>query len=210
MHPMRTLVLFLFLGVAVLGGTLLTPQKSWAQYPAPGYSGSLRINTPPSYLRTNTPPSYLRLNTPPSSYPNGPSYGGSGTSYTLPGYYAGPAVRYDSSAENGYQSSYYSPPAGNGYQSSYYSPLAVRGRSETRANVEVRVPPNAQLWFGDVKTVQGGEFRTFHSPPLERGSNYSYEVRARWTENGQTKEQTRIVRVRAGERAVVDFVSPQP
>jgi uncharacterized protein (TIGR03000 family) len=206
---MRKLVLTLALGVAVLGGMLLTPQKSRAQYPASGYSGSLRINTPPSYLRTNTPPSYLRLNTPPNSYPIRPGYGGSYPTFTGPSYYAGPSVRYDSPAENGYQSAYYSP-AGNGYQSAYSTPLGVRGRFETRASVEVRVPPNAQLWFGDVKTVQGGEFRNFYSPPLERGSNYTYEVRARWSENGRIREQTRLVRVRAGERTAVDFVQPQP
>jgi uncharacterized protein (TIGR03000 family) len=74
--------------------------------------------------------------------------------------------------------------------------------------VDVRVPADAELWFEGQKTNQTGAERTFQSPPLEPGQKYVYDVRARWKENGKEVEQTRKVRVRAGERVTVDFTKP--
>jgi uncharacterized protein (TIGR03000 family) len=79
----------------------------------------------------------------------------------------------------------------------------------TPVTVEVRVPANAELWFEGSKTAQRGASRVFTSPALEPGSSYLYEVRARWTDKGDLVERTRTVRVRAGERILVDFSSPQ-
>jgi uncharacterized protein (TIGR03000 family) len=46
--------------------------------------------------------------------------------------------------------------------------------------------------------------RQFYSPPLAPG-RYSYEVRARWTENGREVNQTQQVQVTPGARVEVDF-----
>ena len=51
---------------------------------------------------------------------------------------------------------------------------------------------------------------TFQSPPLDPGRNYTYEVRARWTEDAKEVSQTRKVRVRIGQRVTVDFTRPEP
>ncbi len=74
------------------------------------------------------------------------------------------------------------------------------------ARVEVHVPDRAQVWFNGQKTIQGGTERTFTSPGLESGQNYSYDVRASWTLDGKTVDQTRKVAVHAGDHVVVDFL----
>lgn len=73
------------------------------------------------------------------------------------------------------------------------------------AQVEVHVPSCAQIWFDGQKTSQGGTERTFTSPGLASGQNYVYEVRAAWTLDGKTVDQTRRVAVHAGDHVVVDF-----
>jgi uncharacterized protein (TIGR03000 family) len=77
------------------------------------------------------------------------------------------------------------------------------------ARIDVRVPSDAELWFDGRRTGQSGSERTFHTPPLEKGQGYRYEVRARWTENGKTVEQTQSVGVTAGARANVVFPKPK-
>jgi len=47
--------------------------------------------------------------------------------------------------------------------------------------------------------------RAFVSPPLEPNKDYTYDVKAQWMQNGKQTEQTRHVRVHAGERAQVNF-----
>jgi uncharacterized protein (TIGR03000 family) len=77
------------------------------------------------------------------------------------------------------------------------------------ARVEVEVPAGAELWFDGHRTSQGGTNRAFHTPALEKGRGYHYEVRARWTEDGKTVEQTQSVPVTAGARARVAFPRPR-
>ncbi len=50
----------------------------------------------------------------------------------------------------------------------------------------------------------------YNTPPLQEGSNYSYSVRARWTQDGTPVEQTRTVPFKAGSKVTVDFTSPLP
>jgi uncharacterized protein (TIGR03000 family) len=76
------------------------------------------------------------------------------------------------------------------------------------ATVRVRVPAEARLYFGGELTSATGPERLFESPPLERGRNYRYEVKAVWDENGREVVRTRSVLVRAGESASVDFLAP--
>jgi uncharacterized protein (TIGR03000 family) len=128
-----------------------------------------------------------------SSYPDyGYGYGGDDSS---PGYYS------------------YAPPVTD-YQSFYppdtsSAPPASPpgGTNGTDAVVRVRVPdPNAQVWFEGTPTQQRGTDREFESPPLQPDRTYHYDVRARWTENGRTFDETRTVAVHAGDRVTVDFM----
>jgi uncharacterized protein (TIGR03000 family) len=74
-----------------------------------------------------------------------------------------------------------------------------------RALIELRVPRSAELWFQGQEFPGTGSVRMFVSPVLEPGEKYSYSVRARWSENGKTKEETRKVPVHAGDRVYVQI-----
>jgi uncharacterized protein (TIGR03000 family) len=130
-----------------------------------------------------------------------PSYYYGGYSYD-PYSYAWPGVTDDS----GYDGSYGSvtPSDSNGSPSvgslSYYAPA-----TDTSASVTVKVPEGARLWFNGTPMTATGSVREFTSPPLTPGRRYSYEVQARWNENGREMTQTQDVEVRAGAHVNVDF-----
>jgi uncharacterized protein (TIGR03000 family) len=142
----------------------------------------------------------------PYSYGTG-VYGSYPYSYdTYP--YVGSDLGYDSgyygsygdvttSDSDGYAS--VTPPAGS-YQSFY--PTA---QPDARAHVTATVPADAQIWFEGVPTTSTGTVREFNSPPLTPGSQYTYEVRASWNENGHEVTQTQQVKVTAGAHVNVTF-----
>jgi uncharacterized protein (TIGR03000 family) len=86
-----------------------------------------------------------------------------------------------------------------------YRPEVSVAPDPMSAIMDVRVPAGAEIWFEGAKTGQSGSTRTFVSPPLEKGQTFTYEIRARWTQDGKPVEQTRHVNVRAGENVQVDF-----
>jgi uncharacterized protein (TIGR03000 family) len=92
---------------------------------------------------------------------------------------------------------------------SFYPPVKDKDKDtgDAPATVVVQVPADAELWFQGQKTDLTGSQRTFTSPMLERGASYTYDVKARWTEDGKPVEKTRSVKVRAGERTTIDFVN---
>jgi uncharacterized protein (TIGR03000 family) len=132
-------------------------------------------------------------------------------SYSYPSYYGNAYPTYD------YDDSYYDPNAYNDYASygTYVPPVAdttVLPAPPTNANtalVTVSVPTaDAELWFNGVQMTQTGSVRQFATPTLTQGVNYTYEVRARWMENGAVVERTRQVGVHTGDRITVDFREP--
>jgi uncharacterized protein (TIGR03000 family) len=88
-------------------------------------------------------------------------------------------------------------------------PAVIAGPAAAPAVLRVRVPADAELWIGDSPTAQLGAERQFVSPPLESGRNLSYEIRARWQEQGRAVERTRTVPVYPGDRVTVDFLTPE-
>jgi uncharacterized protein (TIGR03000 family) len=131
-------------------------------------------------------------------YPRyGWGYGGSYPSYGYSGYYPGYAYDYGTPTYV-----YPDTPTVITRQSGSYAPP-----TDNTAMVHVRVPSNATVWFDGDRTQQSGTDRTFASPPLKPGNTYSYEVRARWMDNGKPVEETRTVKVRANETSNVDFMS---
>jgi len=103
--------------------------------------------------------------------------------------------------------------AGNGYNANYnayYNGPAGASQANVPSNntviLDMRVPdPNAQVWIEGQPTQQRGTFREFESPPLAPGMNYTYHIRADWTQDGRKVEQTRNVPVQTGTRLEVDF-----
>jgi uncharacterized protein (TIGR03000 family) len=83
--------------------------------------------------------------------------------------------------------------------------VPVEQQPEAAARVTVRLPANAELWFGDKKVPTPGTIREFKTPVLRPGRLYEYEVRARWTKDGRVVTQTQQVVVTAGAATRVDF-----
>jgi uncharacterized protein (TIGR03000 family) len=138
-------------------------------------------------------------------YYNGPGYG---SGYYGPGYYNDGANsgRYRNS-NDGFNRSFYPPNSDDDQfnQQQRRQGDLDRDNRQDQAFVTVRVPsPDAQVWFDDHRTQQGGMQRMFETPSLESG-NYSYKVRAKWRQDGKDMDQTRTVRVQPGQRVMVDF-----
>jgi uncharacterized protein (TIGR03000 family) len=49
--------------------------------------------------------------------------------------------------------------------------------------------------------------REFKTPPLPTNRSFTYQLRVRWQEDGLAREQTRTVRVVAGQQLAVDFTN---
>jgi uncharacterized protein (TIGR03000 family) len=128
------------------------------------------------------------------------SYYGNGSTY--PGY---GATDFYSSGSAG-MSSYYGPGTMPDAGYSYGARAGAETRDSVRLNV--RLPdPNAEVWVEGKRTEQRGTSREFVSPALNPDKSYTYEVRARWTENGKDVERTKTVPVRANGTVTVDFTS---
>jgi uncharacterized protein (TIGR03000 family) len=80
---------------------------------------------------------------------------------------------------------------------SYYSPASAAASNTVELNVQV--PADAQVWIDGYKTTQTGTLRHYTSPPLTPGTNYSYDIRARWMDNGKPVERDKKVAIHAGE-----------
>lgn len=97
------------------------------------------------------------------------------------------------------------PAAGYG---SYYAPATGTDQPDGIAYVTVNVPADARVWFEGAATTSTGPVRQFYSPPLVSGSQYTYDIKASWNENGHEVTQTQKVEVTAAAHVNVDFPVP--
>lgn len=73
------------------------------------------------------------------------------------------------------------------------------------AAITVKAPSNSQIWFDGTLMAPGGTVREYFSPSLTPGHNYTYEIQARWNQNGREVAQSQKVEISAGARVSVDF-----
>jgi uncharacterized protein (TIGR03000 family) len=142
------------------------------------------------------------------------------------GFYGGlyAPYRYGYGSYYGYPYSYgygYGPgylPSGGIIYSSYdrmYPPLdpyqqPLIDQTSDYASVQITVPSaTAEIWFDGKKTTSQGLRRDFVTPELTPGKSFTYEVRAKWTENNQEFDQTKTLTVMAGRRTVFAFSSSE-
>jgi uncharacterized protein (TIGR03000 family) len=105
-----------------------------------------------------------------------------------------------------YSGAYYAPPAYSFMPSANYAYGAYAPSApDNAAHLRVIVPAGAKVWFGNSATQQSGRERFFESPQLTPGKDYTYDVKATWTENGTEVTRTRHVGVRANSTLTVDF-----
>jgi len=86
-------------------------------------------------------------------------------------------------------------------------PEQVNATTADFAQLRVTVPANAELWFDSARTKQVGAVREFKTPSLPSNRSFTYQLRIRWQEDGQLREQLRTVRVVAGQQLAVDFTN---
>lgn len=72
----------------------------------------------------------------------------------------------------------------------------------------VNVPEDAKIYVNGTATSSMGEARQYVSRDLQRGYNYTYEVRAEVVRDGRTVEQVKEINLRAGETANLAFDFP--
>ena len=112
-------------------------------------------------------------------------------------------------------SSYYGPADSSGVRSDMDSGQRRYGREiistqEMPVFIDVSTAANAEISFDGAKTTQTGSRRSFVSPPLKPGSEYTYDIKAKWMENGREVSQSRTIPVRAGQRLTVDLTQASP
>jgi uncharacterized protein (TIGR03000 family) len=73
------------------------------------------------------------------------------------------------------------------------------------AHITVKVPANAEVWFDGEKTTSTGTVREFNTPPLKPGVQFTYDIQARWEDNGRPVTQSQRVTVSAGSDITVTF-----
>lgn len=79
------------------------------------------------------------------------------------------------------------------------------------ALIDIKMPCFGELWVDNTPTLQLGTDRLFRSPPLQKGGEYIYVLKARWLDGeGKPVEQTQPVHVHCGERVLVVFPRPVP
>jgi uncharacterized protein (TIGR03000 family) len=81
--------------------------------------------------------------------------------------------------------------------------------ADNSAHVTLSVPAGARVSFGGTPTTSTGPVREYISPALTPGKQYTYEIQARWSDNGQDVTQTQQVGVSAGAHVNVTFPSPR-
>lgn len=76
---------------------------------------------------------------------------------------------------------------------------------DNKARLHVTVPADAELWLNGQRMHLTGAERDFLTPPLHKGETYGYQVKARWTQDGQPREETLDVKVRANKTTAVQL-----
>lgn len=190
-------------GLPVVLGTVFFLGAGPAQGGNPAYYSVYRSN--PSSVWFSSPP---------------PSYFGYHLDEFAAGYYGGGRYReYYAFGRGVALADYLGPLPGPGVPPDYRGPrknahpvddlmmpveiLPPLGR--TCVGLLVHVPADADIWLDGVKTQQTGTVRRFESPALPAGGVFTYEVRARWTEQGRAMEQRQVILVHAGDQVRVNF-----
>src|SRR5262249_17728011 len=73
------------------------------------------------------------------------------------------------------------------------------------ATIALTLPDDATLMFDDHATRQTGPTRTFNTPPLPPGRDFTYDLRVSVVRDGRTVSRTARVIVQAGQTTDVDL-----
>jgi uncharacterized protein (TIGR03000 family) len=85
------------------------------------------------------------------------------------------------------------------------APPADGSASLNSATLNVHVPADAKVFVNGLATKSVGADRRYVSNGLQRGYNYSYEIRAEFVKDGQAVTQTKVIKLQAGGASDVTF-----
>jgi uncharacterized protein (TIGR03000 family) len=169
--------------------------QQWSYFESYNYFGVASVSEYPYWAMGAVYPSYWSS---PYTWGSG-SRSGSLFGYR-PGYY------------NGINPAYLTPPLAPGYTKESARDVLMPPPNQINglpAMIDVKMPCYGELWVDGVPTEQLGTDRLFKSPPLEKGGEYVYLVKARWLDaSGKPIVQTQQVHVHCGERVQVIFPKP--
>jgi uncharacterized protein (TIGR03000 family) len=74
-----------------------------------------------------------------------------------------------------------------------------------KARLIVELPAGAKLYVDDQLSKNTSERRVFNTPPLEKGQQYYYILRAEMEKDGKTYSDTKRVLVSAGAEVTAKF-----
>ncbi|HJZ55019.1 MAG TPA: TIGR03000 domain-containing protein [Gemmataceae bacterium] len=77
----------------------------------------------------------------------------------------------------------------------------------TAGTVSITMPADAKLLFNGTPAEGSGGQRTFQTPPLQPGQDYAYDLTAQVVVDGQVRQVTERVIVRAGEETKVTLAA---
>jgi uncharacterized protein (TIGR03000 family) len=86
-----------------------------------------------------------------------------------------------------------------------FAPPGTAAGERARGTVVVKLPADARLYADGRPLNQTAAERTFVTPPLPVGQDYTYTFRAEYVRDGETISQTRRATVRPGHSATVEF-----
>src|SRR5262245_55502035 len=87
----------------------------------------------------------------------------------------------------------------------YSAPTLPAWEVEGRALIVVKLPEEGQLTIDDSTTKQEGEERTFVTPPLEPGKQFTYTLAVTVKRGDKLLTRKREVVVRSARTSSVDF-----
>jgi uncharacterized protein (TIGR03000 family) len=86
--------------------------------------------------------------------------------------------------------------------------LVSAAEATAGATIVVGVPADARVYFDGYLTQQTGAMRTYVTPPLPSGKEFTYALRVEVVRDGKVMERTERVTVRAGQTTNVDLKQP--
>jgi hypothetical protein len=69
------------------------------------------------------------------------------------------------------------------------------------AEFNITFPTTVQMWVNGEKQEDSQANWTLSSPPLQQGEKHTFNVKAKWNENGKDYEWSRVVQLGSGERS---------
>lgn len=85
--------------------------------------------------------------------------------------------------------------------------MAFYPTASDAAVLVVNLPADATLTIDGQKTESTGPRRVLVSPSLPQGKEFTYELKARIMKDGKSSEETKTVKVKAGQEIPVNFTA---